>query len=68
MANVRTNKKICILCLIEKKEEIDLGNDYFLLALEKPYMNLYCHKECYKSKSYDEIVQILAKNVNLWYN
>lgn len=46
----------CIFCNQEVTE------DKFMLAIERPYLNLYVHKACYKN-SMDSIQQFLEENL-----
>ena len=47
---MRNNTK-CFLCLINKDRDptIDKGSiSYQMIGLEKPYINLFFHRECYE--------------------
>lgn len=66
---VKQKTKECIICLINKKPNTILNiYDYFLIALERPYMNLYAHKSCYKFMSESELLQLLSENMEICYN
>lgn len=49
------------------------GTDYFMVAVEIPYSNVFFHKECY-NKLLGEVVDwdglrvYLAENFETWYN
>lgn len=67
MANQKNNDT-CVICLIKGKDVKIKTGDSFLVALEKPYMNLYAHKQCFKELSYAELLHILQENTKIWYN
>jgi hypothetical protein len=62
-------ERYCLYCLSKGKSkeesEIILG-DYQMVAIERPYINLWFHKECYKN--INNILLFLQENKDLWYN
>ena len=38
-----------------------VADDYFLWAVDKPYMNLYCHVVCFFNTSIEEKTDILKE-------
>jgi hypothetical protein len=63
------NKRECVYC--GKDCEAD---DYQMVAMERPYKNLFIHPVCMKEleKEYGEyptgMVLYLTKNTEIWYN
>lgn len=59
---------ICSKCL----ENIE-GIEYFMVAVETPYRNVFFHKECYNEllkevEDWEGVRLYLAENLNTWYN
>lgn len=48
----------CPVC----KKEIQLEEIRYMLGLEKPYMNIFFHMECYKSIS--DMTEFLKQNID----
>lgn len=54
--------KICILC----KKEILLEDLKYMIALEKPYLNLIVHRDCYNSC--DNLKEFLSNSLEEYLN
>ena len=54
---------MCIYC----KKEIKNEDKKFILGIEKPYMNLKLHRDCYL-KIRDNLVEFLEKNLEDYLN
>jgi len=62
----RKKNRECLHCLITKK---DIKSDlWYMVALEKPYTNLWFHRECYKLYTEEELKEFLVENYKIWYN
>lgn len=60
----KQNRK-CLHCQVNKKI---LDSDlWFMVAIDKPYANLWFHRECYKLYNREELVDFLIKNIKYWY-
>lgn len=61
-------------CSLEAcQKEILSKERYQLVPIDRPYFNVYFHKECYhtlleQAGSWENIYLYLAKNPQLWYN
>ena len=55
--------KICPVC----DEEIKEDDKKFMLGIDKPYINVWFHRACYKSVESD-LLLFLQKNIKKWYN
>jgi hypothetical protein len=59
----------CLYCIVKEKNypKIDktLAN-YYMIPIEKPYRNIFFHKECLSK--IDNILIFLTENVEIWYN
>lgn len=59
-------KRECLHCKTKKRK---LKSDtWFMVAIDRPYANLWFHRKCYKRYSQEELVLFLSNNVDLWYN
>jgi hypothetical protein len=62
-------KRYCLYCLSKGKSkeesEIILDN-YQMVAIERPYINLWFHGECYRDIKH--LPLFLQENKDLWYN
>jgi hypothetical protein len=59
----------CLYCLVNKEENPEINKnsqDYQLIAIEKPYVNLFFHKECLNK--IENIITFLTENTEIWYN
>jgi len=53
---------VCPYC----KNNINPEQSKFMYPLEKPYMNIYFHLECYKN--IEDMLEFLQNNTEIWYN
>ena len=61
------NKKRCFHCEVNGKNNVKIiGIDYKMVAIERPYINLFFHKKCYENIENMEIY--LQKYFKVWYN
>lgn len=56
-------------CLLD----IEPGEPYQMIGLDRPYYNVFFHKDCFnnllrKYDGWDGIVLYLARNPEIWYN
>lgn len=62
----RRKGRNCIYCLVTKKEKINIepkSIDYRMVAIERPYANLFFHTDCYnKFNSYDKLNEFIVNN------
>lgn len=54
----------CIFCL----HEVYNTDKKFVLAMDRPHLNLWTHRACYNGRSHDEIVAFLRKNLPEYLN
>ena len=60
-----TNYNTCPKC----SQEILETDEKFMLGIDRPYYNIWFHRNCFKSIPYGEELKLLLLNtVNLWYN
>lgn len=52
---------VCPMCL-----DVVSIDDYYMVALEKPYLNLFFHRDCLKKV--EDMFCFLTENVDKWYN
>jgi len=68
----RLREVSCTYCLVNKSKNsiikiIDM--DYRMVALERPYANLFFHKECYNILgNYDELIKFINENFDCIFN
>ena len=48
----------CLMC----NEEL-LFNDRFMLAVDRPYLNLWIHKECFKTHTYKDFIKKISEYI-----
>lgn len=58
-------KKKCFRCLCEGKD-LEVGDEYFMYPLDRPYVNIFFHRACYKEVE-QNIVEFLAQNQKILY-
>jgi hypothetical protein len=59
---------ICPYCEKEVKVFKD-GSDYRMVALDRPYVNLFFHRDCFINLENDgDLFAFLTKNTEKWYN
>ena len=62
--------RICALRICQK--EVDPGEPYQMIGIDKPYYNVFFHRTCFerleKRIGWEGIGLYLAKTFNLWYN
>ena len=66
MRKGKLEERECLHCLATGKSIS--SNLWFMVAVERPYANLWFHRECYKSYTEDELIQFLSNNYKIWYN
>lgn len=54
---------LCPIC----KEMIKEGDSQYMLAFEKPYLNLFVHRKC-SEVSYEDLLDLFTNNPELVYN
>lgn len=55
------SKKRCFKCILEKKN-FEIGDRHTMYPLEKPYVNLFFHKDCYNQIK-PNIEEFVAENM-----
>ena len=58
------SKRECVVCKVNGYEK--MNRDWFMLALERPYANLYVHLDCLYEITYDAMEEFLSKNYEKW--
>lgn len=62
-----------VLSCVECQKEVVPSTPYKMVALEKPYINLFFHRDCYNSvlleiEGWENLPVYLARNLEVWYN
>ena len=55
---------MCFKCFCEGKKK-PIGREYFMYPLERPYMNLFFHKDCYQQIKGEILIYLPQNNDNM---
>ena len=68
----KSRESNCTYCLVNGIEDFKIkiiDEDYRMVALERPYVNLFFHKGCYdKIGDYNGILEFINTNFNCIFN
>ena len=64
MKRKKKSGRVCVYCETKRKRKLNSDN-WFMLGIERPYKNIWFHKECYK-KVESNLEDFLVDTYNYW--
>lgn len=62
----KRSPKECIYCKVNKPKR-KINGEFFMIAMDRPYKNVWIHRECYKKLGKQNVDSFLEENVDVWY-
>lgn len=59
-------EKECVYCMVKEQEKDE--NDYTMIGLDRPYVNLFFHRSCLEEIGKENVGRFLQENLEIWYN